>query len=338
VSVTDDDYIQGELQDPAAQATPLQWTVDDASDGMRLDRALALALPQYSRSRLQRWIELGAVQVDGALQPPKTKLHYGSVLQVQPQPTEAQQAFMPDDIALDVRYEDEDLLCLHKPAGVVTHPGHGNWRGTLMNGLLFHRASCAQLPRAGIVHRLDKDTSGLMVVAKTERAMNRLVAALAARTVERRYLALVHGRFTKEQVFTGAIARDPRDPTKMAVSTSQVAKQALTTVRPVAQGEGASLVECQLGTGRTHQIRVHLSHAGLHLLGDSVYRAPRPLPVAGLERQALHAWHLAFVHPTSAQRIVTRASPPIDMHQACEALGMGAALSAWLDAQGRGVQ
>jgi 23S rRNA pseudouridine1911/1915/1917 synthase len=303
---------------------PIVWEVQVAQTGERLDRVLALQLPGYSRSRLQRWIALGAVRVDGRLRMPKARVHLGSLIEVVPQPNEAQQAFVPDDIALDIRYEDDDLLCVNKPAGLVTHPGHGNWRGTLMNGLLFHRPTCASLPRAGIVHRLDKDTSGLMVVAKTAAAMLSLVGQLAARQVDRRYLALVEGTLDSDQIVEAPIGRDPKDPLKMAVVTTGAGREAATLISPIASVNGATLVQCKLATGRTHQIRVHLRSLGYPLLGDTTYGSKKNTvstePI--IRRQALHAWRLAFNHPRNGQIVQVQSEPEADFLSACVALGL----------------
>ncbi|TDM06359.1 MAG: RluA family pseudouridine synthase [Ideonella sp. MAG2] len=221
-------------------------------------------------------------------------------------------AFTPQAIPLDVVHEDEHVLVIHKPAGLVVHPAAGNWSGTLLNGLLARDPAAARLPRAGIVHRLDKDTSGLMVVARSLEAMTALVRALAAREVHRQYMALVHGDVGAQPFTVDApIGRDPQARVRMAVVPS--GKEARTDVSPVAYRNGVSAVRCKLHTGRTHQIRVHLQHRGHPLVADAVYGGPAAL---GLSRQALHAAELAFVHPLTGQTLSLSADPPQDLAQA----------------------
>ena len=293
----------------------------DARDGagQRLDRFLAAALDGVSRTRIQRWIAMGAVTVDGAPALPSRRLRGLEAIDAWPLPTEADRAFEPDEVPLAIVHEDPDLMVLDKPAGLVVHPAPGHWRGTLMNGLLHARPDSAGLPRAGIVHRLDKDTSGLMMVARSERGFERLTAALAARRVGRRYVAVVEGvpppRFTVD----AAIGRDPRDRLRMAVVAPDRGRPAVTHVERLASVERASSVECRLETGRTHQIRVHLAHRGHPLVGDALYGGR---PVAGFARQALHAWRLELAHPASG-RPMSFASPlPADLLDLLAALGL----------------
>jgi 23S rRNA pseudouridine1911/1915/1917 synthase len=230
---------------------------------------------------------------------------------VRPQAFEAQQAFVAEDVPLHVVFEDQSLLVIDKPAGMVVHPAPGNWSGTLMNGLLMRGSGYFEMPRAGIVHRLDKDTSGLMVVAKTEACRQALIAMIAKREVSRRYLALMHKAAPLEFTVEAAIGRDSRHRQRMAAfdNASTLAKPAKTDFRRVlmiSQSESsasASVVECRLHSGRTHQIRVHAAHLGLPLLGDTLYGGPR---WPGLERQALHAWRLAFDHPLATQNKAVR--------------------------------
>jgi 23S rRNA pseudouridine1911/1915/1917 synthase len=272
------------------------------AEGQRLDKWLAAQLPQFSRSRLQTWIALGAVGTDDMAVSQKYKLRGHERIVVRPQALEAQQAFVAEDIALDVVFEDDALLIINKPAGLVVHPAPGNWSGTLMNGLLHRGERYFELPRAGIVHRLDKDTSGLMVVAKTEMCRQALIAMIAKREVSRRYFALVHKRAPNAFSVDAAVGRDPHHRQRMAAFSpeSTHAKPAKTDFRRlqfIAERESfgpASAIECRLHSGRTHQIRVHAAHLGLPLLGDPLYGGPR---WPGLERQALHAWRLAFDHP-----------------------------------------
>ena len=267
--------------------------------GQRLDQFLARQLPEYSRSRLQRWIALGAVHCDTRALSAKTRLTGQEIISVQPQPFEADQAFQPEPVEFKVAYEDASVLVVDKHAGLVVHPAPGNWSGTLMNGLLHAYPRQKLLPRAGIVHRLDKDTSGLMVVARDERAMDGLVRQLGIRSMSRRYLAVCLGHVSPLQA-RGAIGRDAKNRLRMAVRED--GKAAATDCLPLALGsidnQPVSLVHCRLHTGRTHQIRVHLAHAGHPLAGDRLYGGT---PFAGFTHQALHAYGLAFEHPTTGE-------------------------------------
>jgi 23S rRNA pseudouridine1911/1915/1917 synthase len=290
-----------------------------AGAGQRLDRFLAAAIEGVSRTRIQRWIALGAVAVDGAPALPSRRLRGLESIEAWPLPTEAERAFEPDAMSLSVVHEDADLMVIDKPAGLVVHPAPGHWRGTLMNGLLHARPDSAKLPRAGIVHRLDKDTSGLMMVARSERAFERLTAALAARTVGRRYLAVVEGvpppRFTVD----APIGRDPRDRLRMAVVAPERGRPAVTHVERLAAVERAATVECRLETGRTHQIRVHLAHRGHPLVGDALYGGRAR---AGFARQALHAWRLELEHPASGAPMAFASPLPEDLVALLLALGL----------------
>lgn len=301
-------------------------TVPADLHGQRLDRALATWLPEFSRSHLQHLIAQGCV-TDGAgqgLTKSAHKVKAGQTLKVILRPTEESQAFVAQDMALDSVYCDGHLRVIHKPAGLVVHPAPGHWGGTLLNGLLALDPQSRLLPRAGIVHRLDKDTSGLMMVARTRISMDALVAAIAQRSVKREYLALVPGHWRGEGVtsFRGSIGRDPANRLRMAVldETRHAAKPSVTHVRCLAQGPNHALLHCQLETGRTHQIRVHLSHAGFPLVGDSLYGGQ---PVAGFARQALHAWKLALSHPISAQALNWTQAPPQDFLQLAQDVGLG---------------
>jgi len=295
--------------------------------GERIDRFVATALPQYSRTRIQRWLALGAVTVDGASVLPKYRVRGYETVEVQPLPNEAEQAFAPDDIAIAVVHEDRHLLVIDKPAGLVTHPGPGNWRGTLMNGLLHRWPDSVRLPRAGIVHRLDKDTSGLLMVARSEQAFERLTAAIAARSIERHYLAVVTGSLKAALRIEAPIGRDPRDRLRMAVVAPERGKPAVTHVRPLGSvlqaGRAFTLVACRLETGRTHQIRVHLASRGHALVGDALYGGPR-LPEC--TRQALHAWRLVLEHPVDDSRLELRSRLPADLRNLVDTLGLTGAL------------
>ncbi len=281
-----------------------------AGAGERLDRFLAIQLPKVSRSRIQQWIALGAVWCETRALAGKTRLYGVETLFVAPLPREADTAFAPDPVPLSVVYEDHDLIVVEKPAGLVVHPAPGNWRNTLLNGLLYHRPAHAALARAGIVHRLDKDTSGLMVVAASEDASQSLIGQLADRSMSRRYLAWVAGLLDQPRTIDAPIGRDPAQRVRMAVVPG--GKPARTHVMPLAtgrlEGRAVSLVECRLDTGRTHQIRVHLAHQGFPLLGDRLYDGP----MAGIERQALHAWRLGLVHPSSGKPVSWQSMPPDD--------------------------
>jgi 23S rRNA pseudouridine1911/1915/1917 synthase len=231
-------------------------------------------------------------------------------------PTEESRAFTPEPMVLAVVFEDAHLLVLDKPAGLVVHPAPGNWRGTLLNGLLAHHAGAAALPRAGIVHRLDKDTSGLMVVAKTLPAMTALVRAIAAREVRREYRAIAHGTVTPDAFSIDApIGRDPVSRVRMAVVGA--GKPARTDVRVLARGARCSALECRLHSGRTHQIRVHLASRGHALVGDVLYGGT---PALGLTRQALHALRLAFAHPIDGRALAFERDAPDDFGQAWQML------------------
>lgn len=315
-----------------AEGQPALIEIDAAgAAGERLDRFVASRLPQVSRTRLQRWIALGAVRCDDRVLPARTRLRGLESIVVEPQPREADSAFGPEPVPIEVIHEDAQLLVLCKPAGLVVHPGAGNWHGTLMNGLLFHRPELAALPRAGIVHRLDRDTSGLLVVARTEPAMGSLAAQLADRSMGRCYLALVDGRCPANGRVDAAIARDAASRVRMATVPAGQGRAARTGYRTVARGQigerEVSLIECRLESGRTHQIRVHLRSIGHPLVGDTLYGGP---PLADFGRQALHAWTLRLRHPADDRPVSWRVPLPADMLALCGAAGIdaGAAQSA----------
>jgi 23S rRNA pseudouridine1911/1915/1917 synthase len=285
-----------------------------AMHGWRADRALAQLIPEFSRSYLQQLMADGAVLLRGApLAKPASRLSAGDALEVELRPTPQAQAFVAEPMALDVVFEDADLLVIHKPAGLVVHPAAGHWSGTLLNGLLGHHRAAALLPRAGIVHRLDKDTSGLMLVAKSRPAMDALVRAIAAREVQREYLALAHGawRGAKVQDVGQPIGRDVHNRLRMAVLRPEATggKSARTTVTLLDAQPLASLVACKLHTGRTHQIRVHLAWLGHPLVGDTLYGGRE---LWGMARQALHARRLRLAHPIYGQALDFVREPPPD--------------------------
>jgi len=295
--------------------------------GERLDKVLAGSLPDYSRNRLKSWVEAGAVMVDGKVTKARYLLRGGESIKVFPQEMPEQFAFSPENIALDVVYEDESIIVINKPAGLVVHPAAGNWTGTLLNGLLVHYPELKTLPRAGIVHRLDKDTSGLMVVARTALAQTALVRQLQERTVGRRYLAWVWGDAPSQGKVLASVGRDQRDRLRMAAGSAQ-GKPAATLFRRLAKGffqdHPVALLECRLETGRTHQIRVHLESLGFPLLGDPVYRKKTPGAAKFLpfEHQALHAFALSLKHPVSLDWMTWFRLPPQDLMNLLEPVGM----------------
>jgi 23S rRNA pseudouridine1911/1915/1917 synthase len=285
--------------------------VPDACAGLRLDQTLARMLPEHSRSRLKTWIDAGHVAVDGVAWDAKRRVAGGERIDVVPLAILPRDADAAEDIALDIEYEDAAIIVLRKPAGLVVHPGNGNRDGTLLNALLHHHPVIGALPRAGIVHRLDKDTSGLMVVAKTAEAHTDLVRQLAARTVTREYLAVARGDVARATIVDAPIGRHPIQRTTMAVVAK--GKPARTHVGIVERFGSATLLRCTLETGRTHQIRVHLAAIGHPLVGDAAYGPGRAAGVPPFPRQALHATRLALVHPVTRQSMAWEAPPPADL-------------------------
>ena len=295
-------------------SVPVEW------HGHRIDRALAALVPEFSRSHLQQLLLEGAVRWRGqAAAKPSVKVQAGDRLDIELRPTAQAHAFLPEPMPIEVVHEDEHLLVIHKPAGLVVHPAAGNWSGTLLNGLLAYHRAAAELPRAGIVHRLDKDTSGLMLVGKTRVAVDALVRAIAAREVSRQYLALAHGpwRGAGRVDVDRPVGRDPHNRLRMAVVPS--GKPARTTVVLLDAREDACLVACRLDTGRTHQIRVHMTALGHPLVGDPVYGGR---PAWGLQRQALHAASLQLAHPVHGGRLCFWSAPPPDMARALSESGL----------------
>ena len=301
------------VPDPASRALKLVIPLEMA--GLRLDQALAKLLPEESRTRLARLVEEGHVRVDGAAAAARMKLKSGESVEVALAPRPADTAFRAEAIALPVVHEDAHLVVIDKPAGLVVHPGSGNWEGTMLNALLHHAPATANLPRAGIVHRLDKDTSGLLVVAKTEPAQQSLVRQLAARTVKRTYLALARGTVARDGTVEAPIGRHPVQRTRMAVVPG--GKPAVTHYRVRERFAAHTLLECDLETGRTHQIRVHLASIGHPLEGDATYAGKGPKV---FDRQALHAWRLAFVHPGSGEAVAFESPLPEDLSGLLESL------------------
>lgn len=313
-------------------AAPLLASVPAALAGRRFDQALAELFPDFSRTRLSEWIKSGHARLDGAIVRPRDLVTAGQQVSLAAEPSIEIRA-EPEAIPLDLLYADVDVIVLDKPAGLVVHPGAGNPRGTLVNALLHFDPTLAQLPRAGIVHRLDKDTSGVMVVARSARAHTALVAQLGARTVQRRYLAVVLGSMVAGGSVDAPIGRHPRDRVRMAVIEG--GRPAITHYRVQRRFRAHTAIECQLETGRTHQIRVHMAHIGHALIGDPLYGGTLRLPKAaseglvralrGFRRQALHAQHLQFVHPSSGETMQFTAPVPADLHALIEALAEDAA-------------
>lgn len=304
MTVDPEDYTETQ-----ALSQPLEMTIPTHLSGMRLDQALAELLPRYSRSRLQTWIVDGSITVDGQAATPKSKVWGGESVQVQPTAHPSETAAQAEAIALEIVFEDDALLVINKPAGLVVHPGSGNWTGTLLNALLHHAPQFQTVPRAGIVHRLDKETSGLLVVAKTLEAHTDLVRQLQARTVKRHYLALVEGNVAHDGKVEVPIGRHPTARTKMAVVSR--GKPAVTHYSVLQRFARHTLIECRLETGRTHQIRVHMQSIGYPLVGDPTYGGKKGPRV--FKRQALHAARLGLIHPVSQAEMAWEAPLPDDM-------------------------
>jgi 23S rRNA pseudouridine1911/1915/1917 synthase len=300
----------------------LEATVPLGCAGKRFDQALAEMFPDYSRSRLAEWIRSGDARLDGELARPRDPVRGGETVHLNLR-TEVETDAQPEAIPLTIMYEDADVLVVDKPAGLVVHPGAGNPRGTLVNALLHFDPKMAELPRAGIVHRLDKDTSGLMVVARSLRAHGGLVEQLSAREVHRQYLAAVVGPMISGGTVNAPIGRHATDRLRQAVVKEGQGREAVTHYRVRERFRAHTLVECRLETGRTHQIRVHMQYAKHPLIGDPLYGGSFKLPKAatpelveslrGFKRQALHAEKLEFVHPVSGQTVTTNSALPADM-------------------------
>lgn len=322
VSATELESDESDVLDESWPDEPQVWPVKEAvvdisARGQRLDQFLVSLAPDFSRSYLKTLVEAGLVSINGQqVDSASRKVAPGQVIVIQIKPTPQSQAFAPEKMDLPIVFEDEHLLVVNKQPGMVVHPAAGNWTGTLMNGLLAHHAGAMDLPRAGIVHRLDKDTSGLMVVGKTIPAVTALSRAIAAREVSRQYLALVHGAPPASFTVDASIGRDPVTRVKMAVLAS--GKEARTDVRTLMsaellEGRVVSAVHCTLHTGRTHQIRVHLSSRKHPLVADAMYGGA---PALDMTRQALHAARLSLTHPATGVEMVWEAPLPPDMAQA----------------------
>ncbi|MCU7905332.1 MAG: 23S rRNA pseudouridine(1911/1915/1917) synthase RluD [Candidatus Thiodiazotropha sp. (ex Epidulcina cf. delphinae)] len=302
--------------------------IPESLAGSRLDRVLAEHFPEFSRSRLQHWIKQGQVQLDGRPCRAKERVRGGEAVSLRPLLYE-EVADAPQEMDLDLCYEDDCLLVINKPAGIVMHPAAGNPDGTLLNGLLNHHPPLKRIPRAGIVHRLDKETSGLLVVAKTLQAQHSLVRQLLERSVKREYRAIVQGVMISGGTVDAPIGRHPVNRLRMAVI--EAGKSALTHYRVLQRFRAHTYLQVNLETGRTHQIRVHMSHIHHPLLGDPLYGGRLKLPAGANEavrqalgvfrRQALHATRLELVHPVSGETVAWKASPPSDMQRMLMLLG-----------------
>lgn len=311
------------------ESASLHLVVPGNLGGQRLDLALQQMLPDHSRSRLQAWIKEELVLLDGKVTTAKTKVWGGEKLDITPPKNAQENAFEPEDIPLDVVYEDDALIIINKPAGLVVHPAAGNWSGTLLNALLFHWPSLKDVPRAGIVHRLDKDTSGLLVVAKTLEAQTSLVRQLQARTVKREYRAIVWGQLWRNGKVDQPIGRHPHQRVKMAVVRR--GKPAVTHYEILERFGTNTYLRCNLETGRTHQIRVHLQHLKAPMVGDPLYGIGNIIPhkmmtpelrevIGNFKRQALHAIKLGLIHPVTNEPMEWQIELADDMRELLEAM------------------
>ena len=310
--------------EPTEPSETRSFLIHEAQHGQRLDRALAALVPEFSRSYLQQLIEAGAVAIQHRIATKAAAtVHAGEIGSIELRPTPQSQAFRPEAMDLRIVHEDAHLRVIDKPVGLVVHPAPGHWSGTLLNGLLAHDPQAGLLPRAGIVHRLDRDTSGLMVVARTRAAMDALVAMIAARDVTRQYLALAHRAWqgAAARHVDAAIGRDPRNRLRMAVVdlARHSGKPARTLIERLDGCDEGCLVRCTLETGRTHQIRVHMASIGHPLVGDVLYGG---VATPELGRQALHAYRLAFRHPVTQESLSFGSEPPADLQAGIRAWGL----------------
>lgn len=307
----------------------LNIVIPDRLIGQRIDSALAIMLPDYSRSKITAWVRSGKALVNDKTFKPKEKVLGGEIIALTIE-KERTNAWLGEDIAIDVVYEDEDIIVVNKPVGLVTHPGAGNWTGTLANALLHYEPSLATLDRAGIVHRLDKNTSGLMVVARSELAQKNLVEQLQTHAVSREYSAIVYGHMISGGTVDAPIGRDPKDRIRQAVVEEGEGKEAVTHYRVIDRFAHHTHVKCILETGRTHQIRVHMSHIEHPLIADPMYGGKIRFPKKADEklkevlkkfnRQALHAKKLTLSHPITGEEMSWKAPLPKDLQDLLQAL------------------
>ena len=307
------------------KGTSIELIVPQNIAGLRLDQALAKLLPQWSRSRIQSWITAKHITVNGQVAITKQKLWGNETIHINPPITSDEQSDQAEAIPLTIIYEDNDILVIDKPVGLVVHPGNGNKQGTLLNALLHHSNQLVNVPRAGIVHRLDKDTSGLLVIAKNIEAQTSLVRQLQQRTMKREYLAVVWGEITQQGWVDAPIGRHPIHRTRMAITAN--GKPARTHYQIAAPFKGYTLVQCRLDTGRTHQIRVHMHSIGHPLVGDSVYtgrikKSPKEVEpfIDDFPRQALHAYRLTLEHPSLKESMHWESPLPSDIKQLLDQL------------------
>jgi 23S rRNA pseudouridine1911/1915/1917 synthase len=310
-----------DLDDSASTLEAVEFEMPLSFSRERLDKVLATLLPEHSRGRLQQWISDGWVRVNDQEAKVRQTIRAGDKIWVQPQPSQEQSAYNPENIDLDIVAATANYIIVNKVAGMVTHPGAGNWSGTLLNGLLYHFPELEKIPRAGIVHRLDKDTSGLLMIARTEIAQTHLVRQLQERSVGRQYIALVKGHVKEQGTIDAAIGRDRRVAVKMSVDSPIAPKDARTHYQRERIGgwqeHPMSLVQCRLETGRTHQIRVHMASLGHPLVGDTIYGGPI---WAGAERQMLHAQRLSFLDPADNTELSFEAPLAADMQSVVDAV------------------
>ena len=313
----------------STQQNSITLAIPSHLGGLRLDVALQTLLPEHSRSRLQAWIKDGLITLENAPATAKTKVWGGERVLITPPKNLQENAFKPENIPLDIVYEDVELLVINKPAGLVVHPAAGNWSGTLLNALLFYAPQLADIPRCGIVHRLDKDTSGLLVVAKTLESQTSLVRQLQARTVKREYRAIVWGQLWRNGTVNQPIGRHSHARTKMAIS--RTGKPAITHYEILERFSVHTYLRCNLETGRTHQIRVHMQYLKAPMLGDPVYGIGNIIPhkhmtqtlrdaVSNFHRQALHAIKLGLIHPKTNQPMEWQIELADDMRGLLEAM------------------
>jgi 23S rRNA pseudouridine1911/1915/1917 synthase len=313
--------------------SPILLEIPVSMSGFRIDKALSDLLPEHSRSAIQEWIGNGQVRIRGSNVKQKQKVAAGEQIEVniiEKIATESE----PENIPLDIIFEDNQILVLNKPAGLVVHPGAGHQQGTLLNGLLYYDSNLEKLPRAGIVHRLDKDTTGIMVVARTEKARQHLIAQLEVRSMKRQYKAVVEGIMISGETINQPIGRHRHDRVKMCVTPS--GKTAITHIRVLEKFRSHTLVQANLESGRTHQIRVHLSWRGYSLVGDTVYGNRKHIPpssdpelitvLQNFKRQALHAEKLSLIHPDTNDELSWSVDPPEDFNTLINVLKQDGAL------------